>query len=146
VVVGMPRFDPSNVPPRYPKADKETAARRRYGKAMVEYRRVQGSPLTHGRFNLYSSYGRVFLGLMFALNLGLAVVIVQLILERPPRYWDEWVLRFAGPFVPITLPIIFCLMYRSHRRIYRLANNQCPACGYDLRESPERCPECGLNV
>jgi hypothetical protein len=44
-------------------------------------------------------------------------------------------------------PGLAYLVWRRRRRAQlRLERGQCVRCGYDLRESPERCPECGAAV
>jgi hypothetical protein len=53
--------------------------------------------------------------------------------------------RVTIPFWPIALvtaiwPIAWL---RSLRRRYRFHHGLCVACGYDLRATPDRCPECG---
>lgn len=42
------------------------------------------------------------------------------------------------------LPLRALLLLRGHRARSRLARGLCRACGYDLRATPDRCPECGI--
>ena len=76
--------------------------------------------------------------------------------DPPDRFWLERLgiaIRNFDPGVRILLPywLIASLLtvlpiawarmrWRAHRR---MRSGLCAGCGYDLRASPERCPECG---
>jgi len=57
---------------------------------------------------------------------------------------------FEPPFLAIAVAtaltplgwVAICLIAR-HQRLRRCKPAQCHSCGYDLRATPERCPECG---
>jgi hypothetical protein len=100
------------------------------------YHPIHGSPL----FAADHHYGFEFLGIIVA-DWGVEH-------EPPAGPWD-W--RMDGFLVGIrhwALVLSFAVLpaYRwraAWRRRVRRQTGLCPSCGYDLRATPDRCPECG---
>jgi len=64
---------------------------------------------------------------------------------RPPRDYavPYWWLIAAGAALPFGRLAWVGLGWNRRRRSRRRAAGLCTACGYDLRATPGRCPECG---
>jgi len=70
---------------------------------------------------------------------------------------DEWGTQYRGVIVPAWLCFIFTLysaafwplrafelfVHAKWREERKQRQGVCPTCGYDLRATPDRCPECG---
>ena len=54
-----------------------------------------------------------------------------------------WILFLVAAMIPSASFMLF--LWRRHRRKTSV-DGLCPHCGYDLRASPNRCPECGAAV
>lgn len=72
--------------------------------------------------------------------------------SRPARMPSRtaWRTAWTAWLVVMGCAAVLCLVGRrlagSHRRIVWFQNGRCHACGYDLRASHGRCPECGTGV
>jgi hypothetical protein len=66
--------------------------------------------------------------------------------DSPGRALSTWIFRLTLPYRLIcgafSVPT-FVALNRLIQRCRRKASGRCVNCGYDLRASPERCPECG---
>jgi hypothetical protein len=61
---------------------------------------------------------------------------------RVTDYYTDWQIPWWCPLLVFSILPAWWWLARRRIRI-RHQRGQCPACGYDLRASPERCPECG---
>ena len=57
-------------------------------------------------------------------------------------YFPAW----SAVLLTALLPGLWLALLRRRRRRMGFAANSCQVCGYDLRTSPDRCPECGTPI
>ena len=93
---------------------------------------------------------RLFCGVIGLRRAGLSI-------EGPRKhkgtYWKPHYETGHYCTVPLWIPTLFfgflfwsCYLAPLHRRRNRMKLGLCVKCGYDLRGSQERCPECGTGI
>jgi hypothetical protein len=89
---------------------------------------------------------RPFFGGMFALSLMACLICVllgclsSLSFAGPSAGTDQHFVVAFGAF--LVLSVVFGCTFGAMKR-QNTKGGKCSQCGYDLRATPERCPECG---
>jgi 4-amino-4-deoxy-L-arabinose transferase-like glycosyltransferase len=98
-----------------------------------------------GRFQLANNGGVTTLQWHQGLNAGNWPVGIH----SQPTAYDPSVgvfVRFWQLLVIVSLPALVLAAFAISSRVRAPRQGRCAICGYDLRASPDRCPECGTAV
>ena len=77
-------------------------------------------------------------------DLGAGWAFLDVAYEAHERDSVTYSRRLRAPLWPICLAsAVLPLLWLRHRLLHRFPAGHCASCGYDLRETPQRCPECG---
>src|SRR5437762_13900736 len=81
--------------------------------------------------------------LLVAAMLVAAASIVVLRGDSSEIVWRGYLIGLPFYLIPTLVIIWIVRSIRVRNRRGRIARGLCPSCGYDVRATPNRCPECG---
>jgi hypothetical protein len=99
-------------------------------------RRVPGQPPQKAEASfLAKGHRRLLLAALFAFLIG-----IQQYAMLP---WTRWIILLVIVAICVATVVIAVQSERTARIRVRWFRSRCQKCGYDLRESADKCPECG---
>ena len=98
---------------------------------------------TASRLPSFLGFGRIYVKHPQAASLKAGAPIINTTFHHQAWWFPYWL-----PAVLTALPPLWCLRwcFQKRRRWQRQQLGLCLTCGYDLRASKDRCPECGVPI